>query len=134
MILVKKQPVAKHFMLLTIGEAFAKFKNDFSQYEIGRSQFFGLRPRHVKPMSVHDTCCCLSHENFDLVLIMLSLLQAWNHLENKQIDRQTLFEHVLEENAAPAGINTHRATCCFISLEILMKTDNGTAMSLIITV
>ena len=74
-ILVKKQPVAKRFMLLTIGEAVEKFKSDFSQYQIGRSQFYALRPRHVKPMSPHDTCCCVyepfhvSHDRFvDTVL------------------------------------------------------------------
>ena len=39
-ILIKKQPVAKRFMLLTIGEAFEKFKSDFPQYPIGRSKFF----------------------------------------------------------------------------------------------
>lgn len=106
-ILVKKQPVAKRFMLLTIGEAFENFKSDFSQYEIGRSHFYALRPRHVKPMSLHDTCCCVCHENFDLVLkvskeilldsrlILILLLQAWNHLDNRQIDRQTLMDQIL---------------------------------------
>ena len=67
-ILIKKQPVAKRFMLLTIGEAFEKFKNDFLQYVIGRSKFFNLKPRHVYPSALHDTCCCVHHENFDLVL------------------------------------------------------------------
>ncbi len=67
-ILIKKQPVAKRFMLLTIGEAFEKFKSDFPQYVIGRSKFFDLKPRHVYPVVLHDTCCCVYHENFDLVL------------------------------------------------------------------
>ena len=67
-ILIKKQPVAKRFMLLTIGEAFEKFKNDFLQYVVGRSKFFNLKPRHVYPSALHDTCCCVHHENFDLVL------------------------------------------------------------------
>lgn len=67
-ILIKKQPVAKRFMLLTIGEAFEEFKNDFPQYVIGRSKFFNLKPRHVYPVALHDTCCCIYHENFDLVL------------------------------------------------------------------
>ena len=39
-VLIKKQPVAKRFMLLTIGEALEKFNSDFSQYPIGRSKFF----------------------------------------------------------------------------------------------
>ena len=67
-ILIRKQSTAKRFMLLTIGEGFEKFKNDYPQYPIGRSKFFNLRPRHVYPMTLHDTCCCIYHENFDLVL------------------------------------------------------------------
>ena len=136
-ILVKKQPVAKRFMLLTIGGAFAKFKSDFSQYDIDKSQFYALRPRHVKPMSIHDTRCCLYHENFDLVLkvsrqlsldsllIMLFLLQAWNHLYSTVFCARQLLMHVITENVAPADINTHPTTCCSISLAIRMKTYNG---------
>ena len=122
-ILVKKQPVAKRFMLLTIGEAFEVFKSDFSQYEIGRSQFYALRLRHVKPMSLHDTCCCVYHENFDLVLkvskeisldsrlIMWLLLQAWDHLEDGQLDRQTLFDQILCSPAADACYCRDCRTC-----------------------
>ena len=122
-ILVKKQPVAKRFMLLTIGGAFAKFKSDFSQYDIDKSQFYALRPRHVKPMSMHDTCCCLYHENFDLVLkvsrqlslhsllIVLLLLQAWNYLDDGPIDRQTLFDRILCSPAADACYYRECGTC-----------------------
>lgn len=122
-ILVKKQPVAKRFMLFTIGEAFEKFKSDFSHYEIGRSQFYALRPRHVKPMSLHDTCCCVYHENFDLVLkvskeislvfrlTMLLFSQAWNHLDHGQVDRQTLFNQILCSPAADACYDRDCTTC-----------------------
>ena len=67
-LMIKKQPVAKRFMLLTIGEAYEKFKNDFPQCTIGRSKFFELKPRHVKPIQLHETCCCMYHENFELLL------------------------------------------------------------------
>ena len=67
-LLIKKQPVAKRFMLLTMGEAFEEFKIEFPQYVIGKSKFFDLRPRYVQPTCFHDTCCCMYHENFDLLL------------------------------------------------------------------
>ncbi|CAF1550492.1 unnamed protein product [Adineta ricciae] len=88
-LLLKKQSVAKRFMLLTIDEAFEKFKNDFPQYEIGRSKFFELKPRHVYSIAPHDTCCCIYHENFDLVL------KAWNRVSNEQIDRGRLINETL---------------------------------------
>ena len=67
-LLIKKQPVAKRFMLLTLGEAFEEFKIKFRQYLIGKSKFFDLRPRYVQSACFHDTCCCMYHENFDLLL------------------------------------------------------------------
>ena len=147
-ILVKKQPVAKRFMLFTIGEAFAKFKSDFSQYDIGKSQFYALRPRHVKPMSLHDTCCFVYHENFDLVLkvsrqlsldsllIMLFLLQAWNHLDDGPIDRQTLFDRILCSPAADACYYRECGTCGhqypseYLLLNFSGDTDEETQWSL----
>ena len=67
-LLIRKQSVAKRFMLLTMGEAFEEFKIKFPQYVIGKSKFFNLRPRYVQPTRFHDTCCCMYHENFDLLL------------------------------------------------------------------
>ena len=67
-LLIKKQPVAKRFMLLTMGEAFEEFKIEFPQYVIGKSKFFDLRPRYIQPTCFHDTCCCMYHEKFDLLL------------------------------------------------------------------
>ena len=67
-ILMGKQPIAKRYMLLTIGEAFQQFKDEYPQHAIERTQFFSLRPRHVKATALHDTCCCIHHENFELVL------------------------------------------------------------------
>ena len=67
-LLIKKQSVAKRFMLLTMGGAFEEFKIKFPQYVIEKSKFFDLRPRYVQPTRFHDTCCCMYHENFDLLL------------------------------------------------------------------
>ena len=67
-ILMGKQPIAKRYMLLTIGEAFQQFKDEYPQHAIERTQFFSLRPHHVKATALHDTCCCIHHENFELVL------------------------------------------------------------------
>ena len=55
-------------MLLTMGETFEEFKIKFPQYVIGKSKFFDLSPRYVQPKRSHDTCCCMYHENFDLLL------------------------------------------------------------------
>ena len=30
--------------------------------------FFELKPRYVKPIQLHDTCCCMYHENFESLL------------------------------------------------------------------
>ncbi|CAF1370777.1 unnamed protein product [Rotaria sordida] len=79
-LLIKKQPVPKRFMLLTMGEAFEQFKINFPQHVIGRSKFFDLKPRHVQPTRFHDTCCCVYHENFDLLLKVKSkLFFSQNH-------------------------------------------------------
>lgn len=67
-LMIKKQPIAKRFMLLTISEAYERYKSDFPQHVIGRSKFFELKPRHVKPVQLHETCCCVYHENFELLL------------------------------------------------------------------
>ena len=67
-LLIKNQPVAKRFILLTLGEAFNKFKIKFPQYLTGKSKFSDLRPRYVQPTRFHDTPCCMYHENFDLLL------------------------------------------------------------------
>ncbi|CAF3909114.1 unnamed protein product [Rotaria magnacalcarata] len=76
-------------MLLTISEAYERFKNDFSQCTIGRSTFFELKPRHVKPIQLHDTCCGMYHENFEL------LLKAWNRIRNEEIGKQRLIDEIL---------------------------------------
>ncbi|CAF4886248.1 unnamed protein product, partial [Rotaria socialis] len=53
------------------------------------SKFFDLKPRHVQPIFLHDTCCCVYYENFDLVL------KAWNRISNQQIDRRKLIDDIL---------------------------------------
>ena len=55
-------------MLLTLGETFEEFKIKFPQYLIGKSKFFDLRSRYVRPTRFHDTCCCMYYENFALLL------------------------------------------------------------------
>ncbi|CAF3856989.1 unnamed protein product [Rotaria sp. Silwood1] len=79
-LLIKTQPVAKRFMLLTMGEAFEEFKIKFPQYVIGKSKFYDLRPRYVQPTCFHDTCCCMYHENFDLLLkVKIKFIFSRNH-------------------------------------------------------
>ena len=67
-LLIKKQPIAKRFKLLTLGEASEELRIKFPQYIIGKSKFFDFRLRYVQPRRFHDTCCCTYHENFDLLL------------------------------------------------------------------
>ena len=67
-LLIKKAVRCQTFYVVNNGRAFEEFKIKFPQYVIGKSKFFDLRPRYVQPTRFHDTCCCMYHENFDLLL------------------------------------------------------------------
>lgn len=72
-----KQQIQKKVMVMTIMEAFQLFKKERSDIKIGKSKFAGLRPSHVVPISEkdHNVCCCIYHENFEL---LLTGLQKYN--------------------------------------------------------
>ena len=67
-VLINGNPVGKRFMEMTIDQAFASFCVENSSVKIGRSKFFELRPKDVKPESPHDVCVCIYHENLSLLL------------------------------------------------------------------
>ena len=67
-LLINGAHVVKRFMEMTISEAFESFRTEFPSVKIGRSKFFSLRPKEVKPESPHDVCVCIYHENMALLL------------------------------------------------------------------
>ena len=67
-VLINGVPVGKRFMEMTISQAFESFRIENPTVKIGRSKFFGLRPKNVKPESPHDVCVCIYHENLALLL------------------------------------------------------------------
>jgi len=65
------QLVAKRFLLMTVSEAYELYKNENTNMElIGKSTFFGLRPRHVQLIDKmpHNMCVCVYHANFGYLL------------------------------------------------------------------
>lgn len=67
-VLINGVPVGKRFMQMTISQAFESFRMENPSVKIGRSKFFDLRPKNVKPESPHDVCVCIYHENLALLL------------------------------------------------------------------
>jgi hypothetical protein len=67
-LLINGSHVVKRFMEMTISQAFESFRTEFPSVKIGRSKFFSLRPKEVKPESPHDVCVCIYHENIALLL------------------------------------------------------------------
>ena len=65
-----KIKVQKKVMLCTVMEAYHAFRKENTDVKIGKSKFASLRPAHVVPVSDkdHNVCCCVYHENFDLLL------------------------------------------------------------------
>ena len=63
-----KEKVQKKVMLMTVKEAHSIFKRE-NNIKIGKSTFAKLRPQNIMPVSERDqnVCCCIYHENFDLL-------------------------------------------------------------------
>ena len=57
----------KRFMQMTISEAYRLFSVENPSLQIGKSKFYELRPKDVKPESPHDVCLCIYHENIQYV-------------------------------------------------------------------
>ena len=53
----------KIFMQMTISEAYRLFSVEDPSLKIGKSKFYELQPKDVKPESPHDVCLCICHEN-----------------------------------------------------------------------
>ncbi|CAF3543028.1 unnamed protein product [Rotaria socialis] len=60
--------VGKRFKEITISEDFQLFSIKNSSLKIGKSKFFQLRLKDVKPESPHNVCLCIYHENISLLL------------------------------------------------------------------
>ena len=47
-------------------EIFNKFKHKYSQFKMSINTFVQLKHLYVKPIIIHDTCCCHYHVEFEL--------------------------------------------------------------------
>jgi hypothetical protein len=47
-------------------ELFNKFKEEHKEVKISINTFLQQKPRFVRPIIVHDTCCCRYHVEFEL--------------------------------------------------------------------
>lgn len=66
--------VGKYRLLLTLPELYTEFKNAHPNIEISFSSFVLLRPKECVPVGKNmfqNTCTCIIHENFDLMLCAL---------------------------------------------------------------
>ena len=67
-VLINGAPVGKRVLEMTISQAFYTFSIENPTMKIGKSKFFALRPKEVKPESPHDVCVCIQHENMSLLI------------------------------------------------------------------
>lgn len=61
----KKQKIGLRFLQYPINEVYGMFRAANPNAMVGKSKFFSLRPKYVKPFSntPHNICCCIIHEN-----------------------------------------------------------------------
>lgn len=69
-ILFEGELIAKRFMIMTVGEAYELYKEDYPNEPVGKSMFFSMRPRHVQLVTKmpHNMCVCMYHANFGYFL------------------------------------------------------------------
>ncbi|CAF1585220.1 unnamed protein product, partial [Didymodactylos carnosus] len=70
-----KHPKQCRFMLISLTEAFENFKEKYSEddsIKIGHSKFCQLLPKWIKQQIKHNSCLCVYHENYRLLLTALS--------------------------------------------------------------
>ena len=61
------------FMKMSVLDAFPLFNERFPGL-VGRSTFYSSRPRDVKIVSLHDTCMCITYENMNLLIKVITYL------------------------------------------------------------
>jgi len=57
---------AKHITEVTQVEMFKTFMESNVDVKISLTTFLKLKPWYVKPIVVHETCCCRRHVEFEL--------------------------------------------------------------------
>ena len=71
---INRELMSKKFMSMRISEAYRLFSIEKSSLKIGKSKFYELRPKDVKPESTHDICLCIYQENMSLLVKVKVLL------------------------------------------------------------
>ncbi|CAF5114774.1 unnamed protein product, partial [Rotaria sp. Silwood1] len=93
------------FMDMTIRDAYLVFKNEFPHVPISHSKFFGLRPKWVKINCTNQTCLCIYHENFQL------LLEALNNRNQTSWKLQQIIDSILCASPTEACYNSQCDDC-----------------------
>ncbi|CAF1544176.1 unnamed protein product [Adineta ricciae] len=86
---VQKNPVAVRHMSMTIGQAYQLFVQQLqanqSLSSVQKSSFYNLRPKWIKVKKPHDVCTCIYHENFELLIQLMSTNRP--QLQRSQMQR-----------------------------------------------
>jgi len=64
---INHDTVPIRYMEMSVLDAFHLFDERFPGL-VGHTTFYSSRPRDVKILSPHDTCICIIHENFNLLI------------------------------------------------------------------
>ncbi len=65
-----KEKVQKRHLVMTVGEVYKEFKREHEKFQIGKSTFASLRPKHVllNSQMPHNVCGCKYHNNMLLLV------------------------------------------------------------------
>lgn len=123
----KKETIQKRFMMMTVGEAFSKFKWFFPQAKVGKSTFYSLRPGHVKLISdcimqillslnmigAIDQLCCKSTNE----MCILGQCSKCPNILNKfvppdmNLSKQIFWKQWQDDNSDQPILREHTGTC-----------------------
>lgn len=65
-----RQNMQKRHLVMSIGECYRLFKEEYPILKVGKSKFYAARPDYVRPVTEipHDVCVCMYHANFNFLI------------------------------------------------------------------
>ncbi|CAH2086564.1 unnamed protein product [Euphydryas editha] len=66
----ERQRLQKRHLVMSIGECYRLFIEEYPTLKVGKTKFYATRPSHVRPVSEipHDVCVCVYHANFSFLI------------------------------------------------------------------
>ena len=121
--LMVKRTEQVRYMLMSLREAYSKFKEANPSLKIGVSKFCDLRPAHVKLFDQipHQVCVCIYHENVRLLLVALK-----DHTELKAVFSE--FVEQLTCDTTSKACMSGKCSDCANSISKYAPTDNSKAI------